>query len=129
MHWTLRAPELSATSRIVRICTIAKTPLRLPRRLGDDAADAPSFVFRERARFDDHHAIALPALAFLVMRHETPALFHALTINFVLDQTVHLDHHGLGHFGGDHRSLAPLNSFPHRWSLSPWPWFPFAESP
>src|ERR1019366_1841125 len=117
MHWTLRAPELSATSRMVRICTIVDSFLSC--RLGDDAADAPSFVFGKRMRLDDRHPIALGALALFIVRHETPPLFHPLAIDRMLDQAVHLDHHRFGHLGGNHGSLAPLSSLPHCSPLSP----------
>src|ERR1700683_4721639 len=123
MHWTLRAPELSATSKMVRICTIANPLPQLTRGLGDDAADAPSLVFRERLRLNDHYPIAFAARALFIVRHETPPLFHALSINWMLNQTIHLDHHGLRHLGGNHSSLAPFNSLPHGY-----PWFPFPES-
>src|ERR1700722_2404444 len=118
MHWTLRAPELSATSKMVRICTITKSSCffstdSLAGRLGDDAADAPSFVFRKRMTFDDRYPVAFGALTLLVMRHKTPPLFHPLALNRMLNQTIHLDHPRLGHLGGDHRALAPLNSLPH----------------
>src|ERR1022692_779621 len=122
MHWTLRAPELSATSKMVRICTIANPLLQLTRGLGDDAADAPSLIFRERLRLDDHYPIAFATRALFVMRHETPPLLHALSINRMLHQAIHLDHHGFRHLGGNHGSFAPFNSLPHRSS-----WFPFPE--
>src|SRR3954462_11368035 len=67
----LRAPELSATSRIDRIWIMAVSPWLSNRRcLADDADERPAFPAAHRARFDDGDGVADAGRALLVMQHE-----------------------------------------------------------
>src|SRR3990170_6949839 len=77
----------------------------------------PAFVPGQRARLDDHYAVALVALALLVVSLVTPALTQPFAIERMLEQAIHLHHHSLRHLGGDHHSFTFFSSFPHR---SPW---------
>src|SRR5208283_468560 len=72
---------------------------------------------REWARLDNHHSITFMAFRALVMRHIPLTPTQPLAVELVLDQTLDLNHHGLGHLGRYDRTFAPLDPLPHR--LSP----------
>src|SRR5512144_1579185 len=75
MHSTRRAPELSATSNIVSVCTIAHRlgrraawPSAASARFLQDVAHAPALVLAQRPRLRDQHAVADAAPVLLVVR-------------------------------------------------------------
>src|SRR6056297_647033 len=107
MHWTRRAPELSATSRLVCIWIIGFLPTFggcsrwLPqgfvqtgwwRRSG--LQHLPAFGFRPGRAFDDADRVALLAGVGLVMRAVFLGLAHGLLHDRVLEAA--LDRHGDG---------------------------------
>src|SRR5512147_2963498 len=111
MQEILRAPELSATSRIVRIWIMARSPYSgLSRQDGvvvgqdgfrHDLLDPPPLVLGQRARLDDANRIAL-GRALLVVGHEGLRALDGLAIDVVTDQSLDRHHHGLFHLGRYH---------------------------
>src|ERR1700687_332251 len=113
MHSTLRAPELSATSKTVSDCTMSHPTGQTRRctpshRLFEDGAHRPAFVAAERPRLGDQDAIAYDAAVVFVMRlHLRPArsIFFVLR---VLHQAFDGNNHRLVHFFTDHDTLTGL---------------------
>src|SRR5262249_48750633 len=114
----LRAPELSATSKMVRICIMTKTSLA-GRRLSalsvqlksfirwiadrrplaarltlrrQDLNHIPAFPPAQRARLFDAHLVPDFAPVGLIMRHELRGLADDLAIQRMLDKAIHRDH-------------------------------------
>src|SRR4051795_7966291 len=65
MHWTRRAPELSATSRLVCIWIIGSASGRRGGALGHDD---PALALRDRLALLDAHGVARLELVGLVVR-------------------------------------------------------------
>src|SRR5256885_9025669 len=115
MQEILFAPELSATSRIVRIwimaissCSpragppLAAGPGALLRRPLQDFLDHPALVPGERARLLDAHPVADLALVLLVVRHEAGAPLQVLAVKRVHHQPLDLDDRRLVHLVAGH---------------------------
>src|SRR5947208_8592903 len=118
MQEILFAPELSATSRIVRIWIMSISSLfprtgpplpagpgALLRRPLQDLLDHPALVPGERARLLDAHPVADLALVLLVVGHEAGAPPQVLAVQRVHDQPLDLDNRGLVHLVADHDSF------------------------
>jgi hypothetical protein len=75
----------------------------------------PAFVLAQGARFNNYNAIADLAAVIVVMRLIFGRSFNVFVIYRVLDQTVHLNHHGLIHFIADyHPGLGfPVTALTH----------------
>src|SRR5574342_1113409 len=103
MHATLRAPELSATSRTDSCWIIAVLPSdrRRPRQGG---LDLPALALRDGPVFDDLDAIADRAGILLVVRHELREAAHVLLVLRILHEPLHAHHDGLVHLVADDRS-------------------------
>src|SRR6185503_18152843 len=125
MHEIRLAPELSATSRMVRIwiigpllyllydllvppsdCIARRPAAPSPSLAGagplHDLLHDPALVPRQRPRLANRHAIPRPALPLLVVRHEPRAPAQVLVVERVHHQALHLDHHRLLHLGAHH---------------------------
>src|SRR6266850_2956634 len=115
MQEILFAPELSATSRYVRIWIMsissrvlgrrrpaAAGPRALLRRPLQDLLDHPALVPGERARLLDAHPVADLALVLLVVRHEAGSPPQVLAIQRIHHQPLDLDDGGLVHLVADH---------------------------
>src|SRR5213594_1814540 len=78
MHWTLRAPELSATSNTVLIESRTSLILRLGLCLSrpfQDSTHPPALVPTQGPTLHDHHSIPYLTLVFLVVSlHAAPTL-------------------------------------------------------
>src|SRR5215467_11299126 len=79
MHRSSRAPELSATLRMVSRWITTCSLLRLL----EDVGDAPALLLRQRPRLDDAHAIANAAAVVLVVRLEMRATLDDLLVEGV----------------------------------------------
>jgi hypothetical protein len=75
----------------------------------------PAFVLAQGARFDNYNAITDLTAVIVVMSLVFGRSFNVFVIDRVLDQTVHLNHHGLIHFVADyHPSLGfPVTALTH----------------
>src|SRR6266850_6691282 len=115
MQEILFAPELSATSRYVRIWIMsissrvlgrrrpaAGGPRALLRRPFQDFLDHPALVPGQRARLLDAHPVADLALVLLVVGHEARPPLQILAVQRVHDEPLHLDHRGLVHLVAGH---------------------------
>src|SRR5690606_17027602 len=112
MHCTRRAPELSATSRLVSCCIIPERPFD-GSGFADPADDFPTLALRERARFLDANHVAHLERVGLVVRQELLRPGHELFVDRVHDPPVHTDRHGLVGLVADHDTL----HYPLRHSL------------
>src|SRR5262245_53552440 len=114
MHCRRRAPELSATSRLVSICIIGpflapqsptgaalpQAALRLPVLQYD-----PSLVLGDRsALLDPHHVADLEGIV-LVVRVELLRPAHGLLQEGMGVTALHLEHDGLGVLVGNHYDM------------------------
>src|SRR5580704_7054594 len=98
MHCTRLAPELSATSRTVRIWIMAASFLH---ELLDEARDGEALVLADRTVLLDLDLIAGLELALLVVRLVAAARADVLAVEGIPAVVDHLDHDGLGHLGAD----------------------------
>src|SRR5690349_15701675 len=80
MHWTRRAPELSATSRLVRIWIMTASFLH---ELLDEAHHDEALVARDRAVLLDLDLIADLVLVRLVVRLVTRTVANVLAVQLV----------------------------------------------
>src|SRR5215470_14057192 len=109
MHEILRAPELSATSRMVLIWIMTGPPSALGARggrlagAGEDLLHPPPLVPAQRPRLHDAHGVAL-AGALLVVGHEGGGAPDGLAVHGVLHQPLHRHHHRLLHAGLHHHA-------------------------
>src|SRR5687768_3680406 len=94
MHWTRRAPELSATSRTVRIWIMASSFLH---ELLDEADDGEALVARDRSVLLDLDLVADLVLIGLVVRLVAAARADVLAVERVAARRDALDHDGLLH--------------------------------
>src|SRR6478672_10665678 len=106
MHCTRRAPELSATSRMVRIwiMTSSSSSLRessLDRPL-DQTRHRPALLARDRLVLADLDEIASLELALFVVRLVLRANANVLAVHGVLHRANDFDHHGLRHLRALH---------------------------
>src|SRR5882672_9789175 len=110
MQEILLAPELSATSRIVRIwimvhssagCRRPATGRLLLVRALQNFVDRPALVSRQRAALLDQDPVADLALALLIVRHETRTAPQVFVVQRMHHQTLHLDDHRLLHLVAD----------------------------
>src|SRR2546422_113566 len=105
------APELSATSRMERIWSMADSSGGDFHRLGvafDDFHKPPAFGFRQRPAFLDANAVARLGFALFVVSVELVERRHDLLESPVWEATLDPDDDGLGHLGGDHFAHAFL---------------------
>src|SRR5580704_6022953 len=98
MHCTRLAPELSATSRTVRIWIMAASFLH---ELLDEARDGEALVLADRTVLLDLDLIAGLELALFVVRLVAAARADVLAVERIPAVIDHLDHDGLGHLGAD----------------------------
>src|SRR4051812_8708301 len=94
MHITRRAPELSATSRLLCIWIMGSGP----RALGDDRVvgqNFPALGLGQRARLLDAHAVADLAAVGLVVRRVLLRARDELLVDRVHDAALDLDRDGL----------------------------------
>src|SRR5438093_5057272 len=99
------APELSATSRMERICNIKSGAACVHGRLRitlDDFGQTPAFELGERAGFLNSNAIARLGFAFLVVGVELLVLRDDLLELAVGEAALDPDHNRLGHLIGEH---------------------------
>src|SRR5213594_1597821 len=92
------APELSATSRMERICSMAVSSGGDFHRLGvafDDFHKPPTFGFRQRPAFLDANAVAGLGFALLVVRIELVERRHDLLEPRVREAAFDADDDGL----------------------------------
>src|SRR6266542_2771119 len=89
-----RAPELSATSRIVPIWIMRSSSAL---RLGEDLAQSPALAPRERPRLLDAHAVAHLRGSLLVVGHEAARPLDRPLVARLLDAALHLDDDRLLH--------------------------------
>src|SRR3954464_1817834 len=144
MHCTRRAPELSATSRLVCIWIMPRSPppRRLPprappprggsrrellcrrgerrmappwRRVGRAVDDEPALAFRDRAAFLDPHGVAGPVAVVGVVRRIFFRARHELLVQRVHDPALDAHDHRLITGVADHDSLQ--NAFRHPLTL------------
>src|SRR5690606_11852472 len=94
MHWTRRAPELSATSRIVRIWIMTASLLH---ELLHEAHHDEALVARDRAVLLDLDLVADLVLVLLVVSLVAGAALHVLAVELVAGGRDALDHDGLLH--------------------------------
>src|SRR5512136_2804540 len=94
MHWTRRAPELSATSRIVRIWIMVGSLLH---ELLEQADDDEALVARDRAVLLDLDLVAGLVFVLLVVRLVAGARADVLAVERVARVRDDLDDHGLVH--------------------------------
>src|SRR2546422_8378106 len=126
MQEILFAPELSATSRIVRIWIMSfssrpswprrralRAWRRLIRSLFQDLLDHPALVPGQRARLLDAHPVADLALVLLVVGHEAGPRFQIFAVHPVHDQPPDLDHDRLVHGVADHEPFLLELATPH----------------
>src|SRR5688500_9566367 len=92
MHWTRRAPLLSATSRTDSCWIIGSDLLRAADELGDD----PALGGRERAALGDLHHVVGAELLGLVVSGVLLTALDVLAVHRIAEATLH-DH--------DHRLL------------------------
>src|ERR1700752_2181439 len=126
MHCTLRAPELSATSRFVCIWIMAGTlSSSLVAGSGVGRHHFPALALGNRTAFADEHRIADLVHVRFVMRGITLRTADELLVDRVHDATLDRDDHGLVVLVADHGALqhspghiSLLNLFP---ALRPWP--------
>src|SRR6201991_543722 len=95
MHMTRRAPELSATSRLVCIWIIGSDPLRLLLVGAALRQNFPGFCFRLRRAFDDAGDVAGLVDVGFVVRVVLLGPAHGLLQQRVEQSTLDLHHHGL----------------------------------
>src|SRR5580692_9758098 len=97
MHWTRFAPELSATSRTVRIWIMAL----LLHELLDEADHDEPLVSGDRAMLLDFNLVADLELVLLVVRLEAGARPDVLAVQGIAARVRHLHGHGLVHLVAD----------------------------
>src|SRR3954452_23279632 len=115
MHMTRRAPELSATSRLVCIWIMASDPLRLLLVRAALRQHFPGFGFRLRRAFDDAGDVAGLVDVGLVVRVVLLGPAHGLLQQRVKQRTLDLHHHSLVALVGDDNAFE--NSLRHLSSL------------
>src|ERR1700677_2606334 len=98
MHCTRLAPELSATSRTVRIWIMAGSLLH---ELLHDADDREALVFADRAVLLDLDLVARLELALLVVRLVARARADVLAVERIAPVVHDLDDDRLQHLGAD----------------------------
>src|SRR6516225_4492230 len=104
MHCTRRAPELSATSRLVCIWIMALSSWpRLAGCLLVLGHHFPALAPGQRPAFADAHRIAHLEAVALVVRHKLLRTHHIFLIDRMLDSAVDANDHGLvGHVAHHH---------------------------
>src|SRR5437763_750854 len=110
MHCRRRAPELSATSRLVSIWIIAPvlvSPGRAfqPRSHFSVLQHHPALVLGDRPALLDEDEVAHLEGLLLVVGMELLGAPHRLLEQRMRVAPLHLDHHGLGVLVGDHYAL------------------------
>src|SRR5258706_4661718 len=100
MQKSFRAPELSATSRIVPIWIMADL-LGLSPTASDDVLHAPALLGGERTRLLDLDDVADLAVVHAVVREEASRALLEAAVAGMLDEARHLDDHRLLHLVGD----------------------------
>src|SRR5690242_12359254 len=104
MHITRRAPELSATSRLVWVWITVRS-LQSGADLGVALRQHfPGFGFRLRRALDDAREVALLVDIGLVVGVVTLRTAHGLLQQWVEESPFDLDHHGLVTLVGDHQT-------------------------
>src|ERR1700727_261142 len=97
MHWTRFAPELSATSRMVRIWIMGS----LRDELLDEADDDEALVARDRAVLLDLDLVADLEFVLLVVRLEARTRPHVFAVERITPCADDLDGHRLVHLVAD----------------------------
>src|SRR5262245_54419889 len=109
MHWTRFAPELSATSRNVRIWIMTTSLLH---ELLDELRHDEPLAPRERGVLGDFHLVADLELVLLVVRLEAAPALHVLAVERVAAVRHHLDDDRLVHLVlgdlADHRAAEAM---------------------
>src|SRR5580765_2001246 len=103
MHWTRRAPELSATSRFVCIWIMDAIPLACG-RLGV-GQDRPALALGDRPALLNAHGLADLVDIGLVMRRILLRAPHELLVDRVHDAALDLDDDRLVHLVADDDAL------------------------
>src|SRR6185437_15486167 len=125
MHCRRRAPELSATSRLVSIWIIAPVLVsggrNVPARSHFSVLQHhPALVLGDRPALLDEHQVADLEGLFLVVGVELLGAPHRLLEQRMRVAPLHLDHHGLGVLVGHHCALQ--NPLRHRLDPQPLSW-------
>src|SRR5713101_9286397 len=112
-----RAPELSATSRMVRIWIMARLALLAlhPLGAGDDGSYRPALASTHGTGLRDYHPVSHPTLVLLVVGHEARRAFGVTTVSGIPDDPLHLHDDRLGHLVTDDDSFQALASSSRRY--------------
>src|SRR5690554_6082166 len=116
MHWIVRAPELSATSRYVSCWIIATGPLGA--RLLDQARHDPPLALADRTAGHDLHDVALAVLVLFVVGEVLLRHGHDLAVERVLEAPLDQYGHGLVGLVGYDAALHLLLHQPSAFSLA-----------
>src|SRR5262245_19964576 len=134
----LRAPELSATSKIDRVWIMAVLRRLHFGRLPDDALQSPALAPAHRPRLDDGDGVAGFRLVLLVVDHERRRAALGLAVEPVAHLPLHRHDDALLHLVADDdpdllRLVSHMNPVVVSCQLSVWPlatgYYAFASSP